>query len=327
MSQEPSPGTGSSERLPLLVVGGFLGAGKTTLINHWLTETGKPALRLAVLVNDFGAINIDAASIASRGGDVIALTNGCVCCSIGDDLSGALMRVLDGDLPVDAIVVEASGVSDPWRIAQIALAEPQLSLAGVVVLVDASVAAQQSRDPLLADTLVRQLKSADLVVLNKTELAGDDSATRMARDWVQEHVPSTPCIAAAAPVVPLAELLEDRTGLPKPMISSAESAPGEPTHHHATEFESWSTRPQHAFDMDALRERLGRMPAGVLRLKGFVRSDKGVGWELQFAGRHLSLRKAPSLDDGGIGVVAIGLRGHLPRSSLESLFSSIDAQG
>ena len=161
----------SNERLPLLVVGGFLGAGKTTLINHWLTESREPALRLAVLVNDFGAINIDAASIASRGGDVIALTNGCICCSIGEDLAGALIRVIDANVPVDAIVVEASGVSDPWRIAQIALAEPQLILAGVLVLVDASVAAQQSSDPLLADTLVRQLKSADLVVFNKTDLA------------------------------------------------------------------------------------------------------------------------------------------------------------
>ncbi|MBA3597015.1 MAG: GTP-binding protein [Methylibium sp.] len=317
----------SIERLPLLVVGGFLGAGKTTLINHWLTETGKPPLRLAVLVNDFGAINIDVASIASRGGDVIALTNGCVCCSIGDDLAGALMRVLDADVAVDAIVVEASGVSDPWRIAQIALAEPQLALAGVVVLVDASVAAQQSRDPLLADTLVRQLKSADLVVLNKTDLADDDSATRMARNWVQAHAPYTPCIAPSAPVVSLAELLEDRPGLPRRTTSGAGSAPGEPTHIHATEFESWSIRPKHAFDMEALRKRLTRMPAGMLRLKGFVRSDKGVvGWELQFAGRHLSLRKAPFLDDDGVGVVAVGLRGQLPRAVLESLFSSIDAQ-
>ncbi len=322
MSEETSPGTGSSERLPLLVVGGFLGAGKTTLINHWLTGTGKPALRLAVLVNDFGAINIDATSIASRGGDVIALTNGCVCCSIGDDLSGALVRVLDADVPVDAIVVEASGVSDPWRIAQIALAEPQLSLAGVVVLVDASVAAQQSRDPLLADTLVRQLKSADLVVLNKTDLA-DDAAARMACDWVKEHAPSTPCIAAAAPMVPLVELLEDRPELPRPKTSIAESAPGESTHLHSNEFESWSTRPHHAFDMDALRERLGRMPAGVLRLKGFVRSDKGVRWELQFAGRRLSLRKAPSSDEDEdeVGVVAIGLHGQLPRAAVEALFS------
>ncbi len=325
MSQETGPAPVSSERLPLLVVGGFLGAGKTTLINHWLSSSGEPALRLAVLVNDFGAINIDAASIASRGGDVIALTNGCVCCSIGDDLAGALIRVLDADVPVDAIVVEASGVSDPWRIAQIALAEPQLALAGVVVLVDASAAAQQSSDPLLADTLLRQLKSADLVVLNKTDLADDDSATRMARDWVQAHAPSTPCIAPAALMVSLAELLEDRTGVPRRTTSGAGSAPGEPTHMHATEFDSWSTRPQHAFDMEALRKRLAGMPAGVLRLKGFVRSDKGVRWELQFAGRHLSLRKAPSSDEDELGVVAIGLRGQLPRADLEALFLFIDA--
>jgi len=312
----------SNERLPLLVVGGFLGAGKTTLINHWLTESREPALRLAVLVNDFGAINIDAASIASRGGDVIALTNGCICCSIGEDLAGALIRVIDANVPVDAIVVEASGVSDPWRIAQIALAEPQLILAGVLVLVDASVAAQQSSDPLLADTLVRQLKSADLVVFNKTDLA-DEAAARMARDWVHEQVPSTPCIDSAASTVPLQTLLDSSQGLPGLRTSSAEMRPGQQTQPHATQFESWSTRPHNGFDIDVLRKRLAQMPAGVLRLKGFVRSEEGVWWELQFAGRHLSLRKVQALrHEGDAGVVAIGLPAQLPRAALASLFSS-----
>ncbi|WP_343231026.1 GTP-binding protein [Variovorax sp. WS11] len=73
------------QRLPLTVIGGFLGAGKTTLVNRWLREAeGK---RIAVLVNDFGALNIDAALIVGASGDTIALTNGCVCCQIGDDLS------------------------------------------------------------------------------------------------------------------------------------------------------------------------------------------------------------------------------------------------
>ena len=73
------------QRLPLTVIGGFLGAGKTTLVNRWLREA--EGQRIAVLVNDFGALNIDAALIAGASGDTIALTNGCVCCQIGDDLS------------------------------------------------------------------------------------------------------------------------------------------------------------------------------------------------------------------------------------------------
>ncbi|HNB43617.1 MAG TPA: GTP-binding protein, partial [Burkholderiaceae bacterium] len=154
-------------RIPLTVIGGFLGAGKTTLVNRLLAEAG--GRRIAVLVNDFGALDIDAALVANSAGDTVALSNGCVCCSIGDDLAAALLRVLEASPRFDAVVIEASGVSDPWRIAQIGLAEPALELGGVVVLVDASAALGQSRDPLLADTLLRQLHAADLLVLNKID--------------------------------------------------------------------------------------------------------------------------------------------------------------
>lgn len=99
------------QRLPFTVIGGFLGAGKTTLLNHWLRHAD--GQRLAVLVNDFGALNIDAGLIKAHSGDTIALTNGCVCCQIGDDLSMALIGVLQQRERFDAVVVEASGVSDP----------------------------------------------------------------------------------------------------------------------------------------------------------------------------------------------------------------------
>jgi G3E family GTPase len=102
------------QRIPLTVIGGFLGAGKTSLLVHWLQQTqGK---RIAVLVNDFGDINIDAELLRQSNSNTIALSNGCVCCEIGGDLSNALLKVLVDPEPFDAIVVEASGVSDPWPI-------------------------------------------------------------------------------------------------------------------------------------------------------------------------------------------------------------------
>ena len=128
MSNRPGPGGDAGGRIPFTVIGGFLGAGKTTLLNHWLADP--QGERLAVLVNDFGAINVDAALLRPEGDpadpQVMALSNGCVCCSIGGDLADALARVMDRRPSVDRIVVEASGVSDPWRIAQVALADPQL---------------------------------------------------------------------------------------------------------------------------------------------------------------------------------------------------------
>ena len=178
-----------NRRIALTVIGGFLGAGKTTLLNRLLADAR--GQRYAVLVNDFGAVNVDAALVASASGDAIALTNGCVCCSIGDDLSAALLRVLQAQPPFDAIVVEASGVSDPWRIAQIASADPMLALGGVLVLADASVLREQMRDALLADTLERQLRAADLIVLNKTDLASAEELQAL-RDWLDALLPDTP---------------------------------------------------------------------------------------------------------------------------------------
>ena len=111
-------------RIPLTVIGGFLGACKTTLLNHLLTQA--QGRRLAVLVNDFGAINLDRALIATEEAGAIELTNGCVCCQIGDDLTAALIALIESPRPPEAIVVEASGVSDPWRIAQVGIAGARL---------------------------------------------------------------------------------------------------------------------------------------------------------------------------------------------------------
>ena len=121
--------------LPVTVIAGYLGAGKTTLVNHLLRHAG--GRRLSVLVNDFGKIAIDADLIAARDGDSMTLANGCVCCSIGGDLYRALTRALDRRPRADALVIEASGVAEPARLAEIARAEPDLLLAGIVVLVDA----------------------------------------------------------------------------------------------------------------------------------------------------------------------------------------------
>jgi G3E family GTPase len=307
-------------RLPLLVIGGFLGAGKTTLLNRLLADDA--GCRRAVLVNDFGAVNIDASLVAARSGDAIALTNGCVCCSIGGDLSGALIRVLDDAARFDAVVVEASGVSDPWRIAQIGLADPGLLLDGVVVLVDAAAVLEQAADPLLADTLRRQLQGADLVVLNKTDLV-DERRHEAARTWVRSAAGRVEVIDAVDARVPM-ELL----GGAGP--TTAGDAHGHRHgnhcgHDHAAhdqQFETWTGRPSRPLPAQALRDALRDMPGGVLRLKGVLATDEHAWAEIQFAGRHGSLRSAfaPPAGEGGV-VVAIGLSGRLPRPALDALFA------
>lgn len=325
----------AAPRIPLTVIGGFLGAGKTTLLNRLLR--GAHGRRIAVLVNDFGAINIDAALLESTAGDIIALSNGCVCCSIGDDLSRALIGVLDAPQPFDAVVIEASGVSDPWKIAQIGMADPQLALEAVIVLVDVAAVPAQARDPLLADTLERQLRAADLVVLNKIDLV--DAPQRQAvHDWLAAHAGAAPRFETVRADLPealwggfdAAAALAHGRAAPHDHGEHG-GAPHEPDEHghaghdHGSRFESWSLRADAPLRAAALRSLLKHMPAGVLRLKGLVRTDEH-GWsELQFAGRHGALRRAAAPAPGTGAVVAIGLHGRLPHAALQEAFAAAAA--
>jgi G3E family GTPase len=154
--------------LPLTVIGGFLGAGKTTLLKHLLENAD--GRRLAVLINDFGALNIDAALIKATGADSIELSNGCVCCSLGDDLVEQLVLLEKNAEKFDHVVIEASGVGDPWKIAQIGMVAGAYRLDSVIVVVDTETIEALITDELTSDTVIRQLAHADILLANKSDL-------------------------------------------------------------------------------------------------------------------------------------------------------------
>ena len=155
---------------PFTVIGGYLGAGKTTLLNNLLTRSH--GLRAAVLINDFGDVNVDASLIAAHDGDTISLANGCMCCSLSGGFASAIATILARAEHLDAIIVEASGVAEPGKIAQYGQMFG-LPLDGVLVVVDAEQIRAQALNKYVGDTVLRQLGQADLMLLNKTDLAPD----------------------------------------------------------------------------------------------------------------------------------------------------------
>lgn len=151
--------------IPLTVIGGFLGAGKTTYINR-LIKDGLPKDAL-IIVNDFGDINIDVALIDYRDDSIIQLSNGCICCTLGGTLAEQLAQALQIHAAPGAILIEASGVADPARIADIARISRRLRLAEVVCLIDGSQAWRHAADPLIGDAWQAQLAAADRLQVNR----------------------------------------------------------------------------------------------------------------------------------------------------------------
>jgi len=144
--------------LPVTLVTGYLGSGKTTFINQCLLNSG--GIRYAVLVNDFGQLNIDAKLISAKTDRTISLVNGCVCCSLADDLDGALEQVQEFAQELDWVLFEASGVADPERIRSRIAARPGYELKEFVILIDVSRILTLANDKFVGGHIRRQLQLA-----------------------------------------------------------------------------------------------------------------------------------------------------------------------
>ncbi|MGQ0620275.1 MAG: CobW family GTP-binding protein [Panacagrimonas sp.] len=198
--------------LPITLISGFLGAGKTTLLNSLLTQAN--GRRLAVLVNDFGALNIDAKLIVKVEGQTMELANGCICCTIRDDLVAGVKQLLETQPPPEQLLIETSGVSDPLNILctfNTSKVRRQIYLENVVTVVDA-LHALDALDQDWAALFARQITGAYMIVLNRVDAAGPERV-REVRALIEKLLPGASIVETADGTVPLTVALgEQRLG-------------------------------------------------------------------------------------------------------------------
>ena len=182
-------------------IGGYLGAGKTTVINEMLARTETP---IAVMVNDVGEINVDAALIRRRSGDTVELSDGCVCCSLSGGFGVAMQQLVARETPPEHVIVELSGLAEPSRVVPWA-ATPGFRLDGVIVLVDAVDGLGPLRDDRIGPLVQAQLAGADLLLLSKTDLATPQQIAGV-RTELARLVPGVDVVESSGPALAAAIL-------------------------------------------------------------------------------------------------------------------------
>lgn len=273
--------------IPTLVIGGYLGSGKTTLINHILRHAG--GQRIAVLVNDFGDQVIDADLIVGAEGEVLSLAGGCVCCSFGADLVGTLATLARREPTPDVILIETSGVALPATVARSAGLAAGVRVEGVIVVCDASATRAQASDRHVGDTVRQQLADADLLLLNKTDLVPDPAAQEL-QHWLHRAHPHTPVAATVAcavtPALVLGVQALPHARQPGPSLRAA--TPAAP--------EIFASRVEHfagPVDVHAMAAALRAQGSGVVRAKGLLHDIGGKTLLLQAVGRRVEVLAAP----------------------------------
>jgi cobalamin biosynthesis protein CobW len=275
-------------KIPTTIVTGFLGAGKTTLIRNLLRNAG--GLRLAVIVNEFGDIGVDAEILRGCGietcgdDDIIELANGCICCTVADDFLPTLQALIDRPNPPEHILIETSGLALPKPLIK-AFTWPQVrtrvTVDGVVAVIDAAAVhagqfaaggnqAQPDHDTPLEELFEDQLACADLVVLNKTDLL-DAVALAGVETNLRQHL--------RAGVV----IVRTQQGSLNPAVllgvgaRAEDDLSGRPSHHDEgdhghDDFETFAVNGGPASTLSHLTSSLTNLlnAHGILRLKGVV---------------------------------------------------------
>ncbi|MFG2186716.1 CobW family GTP-binding protein [Nocardia iowensis] len=287
---------GVADRIPVVIVAGFLGSGKTTLLNHLLRNSR--GTRIGVVVNDFGAINIDSMLVAGQVDAMVSLGNGCVCCAVDvSELNDMFTRLAQPRAKIDVIVVEASGLAEPRNLIRMVVGSdnPRIRYGGLVEVVDAEqFPASSARHP----ELTTHLRLADLVVVNKADRVPAAQLTALRQD-IAELVGQVPVYATThgrlEPGLLFDEPLRETPRVAEQLSFDA-LLDHEHDHDHAEhrhlhdDYLTVSFTSERELDPRRLIAFLEDPPPGLFRAKGFVAfavADERRKFVLHLVGRHL----------------------------------------
>jgi cobalamin biosynthesis protein CobW len=322
----------NTDRIPATVVTGFLGAGKTTLIRNLLRNSaGK---RIAIIVNEFGDMGFDGALLEDCGDascnpeTVVELTNGCICCTVADDFVPTMEMLLARNPPPEHIVIETSGLALPQPLVR-AFSWPavkhRVTVDGVVTVVDASAVADgrfapdlamiaaaaedpsRDHDPPIVELFEDQLRSADLIVMSKSDLLSEDALRDAAAAVRAEARPETRLVHADASGLPPSVLVGMGASAEDDMAArlSHHEMEGEAEHDH-DDFVSFVVATPGFASAEAARDIVRRALAldGVLRIKGRVAVEgKAAPLVVQAVGGRVEIWFAPGLKASGLVVI------------------------
>ncbi len=302
-------------RIPVTVIGGYLGAGKTTLVNHLLRNAA--GRRIAILVNDFGALPIDADLIEAQDDDLISIAGGCVCCSFGSDLMGALAKLAQRTPAPDHLLIETSGVALPGGVARSVALLAAFSIDGVAVVTDAETVRARTADPYMGDTITRQLAEADLVIVNKTDLVTPDSHADL-HMWMAQAAPRARVVEAVRGRIP-PEILFGGFELDSMRAGTGLLSTGNlrPIEDASARYASASFELPDAVDVERLARALADPACGLIRAKGVLRDLDGTLKALHLVGARFEV--TPFAGRGPTGLACIGLRDRFDQAAIERI--------
>ncbi|MFQ4144279.1 GTP-binding protein [Chlorogloeopsis sp. ULAP02] len=246
-------------RTPLTVITGPLGSGKTTLLRYILENFPK---KIAILMNEFGEIAIDAKIIQGKNVQMADLGGGCVCCSLLGEFEAAVNEIIDSIDP-DMIVVETTGVAEPDALVfDIQESLIKVRLDGVITVIDADAMVKY---PSVGHTTQLQIEAADIILLNKIDLVSESELLTIEKKLISINEIASIVYAVRGQVDP--ELL---FGIGRERVQAP------PQHIHQPEFESFSYKSTAIFNRSCFEEFVNSLETNIYRAKGFIRFPEGI---------------------------------------------------